>query len=316
MPLILRLLVLLAALCGASPALAACTVAGNSALTFAPGSTYDVREGRVNAVAGQAGFTCNGSLISLVSTNSARAQATSANGFTLRNGGASIPYRLSADTAGSWSFNGGATIDYFDPSLLSLLGILNAGSFAPPITATVTGAPNLPPGTYTDVVTMRWDWSVCHGVGLGGLCILGETGSATATITVTLTVSADCRVVAPNLSFGAAPLVSGFAPVRQAVAVDCSLGTAYAVAFSAGTSGVSRPWRSMKSGAGNALRYNIYRTDGTTIWDETTPLAAGTPGTGATTPLQLHSYVARIDPGQATPPAASYADTVSVIVTF
>ncbi|KQN94319.1 hypothetical protein ASE95_05660 [Sphingomonas sp. Leaf231] len=318
MSLIVRFIVLLGALLAASPALALCSVA-SGALTFTPRSTYDVRESRVDGVAGSAGFTCSGSLISIISSNRARATATSTNGFTLRSGGASIPYRLSADAAGNYALNGGATIDYFDPALLSLLGILNAGSFNPTINAAVTAAPNVPPGTYTDIVTIRWDYAICHGIGLGGLCILSETGTASAAITVTLVVSADCRIAAPNLSFGAAPLVSGFATVRQAVAVDCSLGTAYSVAFSSGGSGLSRPWRAMRNSAGKPLYYNLYRSDGTTIWDETSPLAAstlGVAGTGATTPLQLYGYVARIDPSQAAVGAGSYTDTVSVVVTF
>lgn len=296
---------------------AACTVSSANPVTFAPASSYDVRERTVAKVTGSAGFACNGSLISVVSTNTAQARATSASGFTLRSAaGNAIAYRLSADSAGSYSFNGGQTIDYFDPSLLSLLGILNGGTMTSPVYAALTASPNVPAGTYTDTVTLQWSWQVCHGIGVGGVCILSESGTGTSTVTVTLVVGTDCRISAPNLSFGSAPLATGFAAVTQAVAVDCTLGAAYTVAFSSGNKGSARPWRAMTSAAGDTLQYNIYRSDGTTIWDETTPLTSAVAGTGATAPAQLHTYVARINPAQATTPAGAYSDSISVIVAF
>jgi spore coat protein U-like protein len=314
---ITRFLIALALLIGwAASAEAACTVASFSPVTFGAASSYDVRESNVAKVMGSAGFTCNGSIISVVSSNTAQARATSANGFTLRNtAGNAIAYRLSADSAGSYSFNGGQTIDYFNPSLLSLLGILNGGTMISPVYAALTASPNVPAGTYTDTVTMQWSWQVCHGVGVGGVCVLSESGTATATVSITLVVGTDCRISAPNLSFGSAPLVTGFAPVSQAVAVDCTLGASYTVAFSSGSNGSARPWRAMTSSAGNSLQYNIYRSDGTTIWDETTPLTSAVAGTGGTTPT-LQTYVARINAAQVTPPPGAYTDNVSVIVTF
>ena len=150
---------------------------------------------------------------------------------------------------------------------------------------------------------------------MGGICIFQETGSETATVTVTLVVTQDCRIVAPPVAFGSAPLAGSFASVSQAVAVDCTKGTAYKVAFTTGSGGASRPWREMNDGAGRKLQYNLYRPDGTTIWDESNPLVASTAGTGATTPAQFYPYVARINPAQSVP-AGAYSDVVSVVVTF
>jgi spore coat protein U-like protein len=44
--------------------------------------------------------------------------------------------------------------------------------------------------------------------------------------------------------------------------------------------------------------------------------ANGGTGSGSTTPSQVQSYVAKVNPGQATPPAGTYTDTVNVIISF
>lgn len=320
MPVTLRpLLLVLAylALFAAGEARAACAVAPSSGMTFAPSSSYDVRAGSVAAVGAGAGFSCNGSIITLLGGARAEATVTSSNGFRLRGpGGDLIPYRLSADPGGAHPFTQGSTINYFNPALLSLLGILDAGRFSPSLYAAPLGGANVAAGTYTDTLTVRWSWFVCHGVGVGGVCLLGESGTGAATISVTLSVSADCRISAPDVSFGAAALASQFAPVTQAVAVDCTKGSAYSVGFTGGQAGAARPWRAMTDGRGNTLQYNIYRGDGVTIWDDLAATAGGAVGTGAVDPGRLHAYVARIDPDQPTPPAGRYEDRISVVISF
>lgn len=314
MPLIRLLAALFLTLSFTGAAHAACQT-GAATLSGGSASSYDVRGGQVPVFAGTAGFSCNGSILSVLSANSVRASATSLRGFRLVGpGGASVRYRLSADRDGSYPLSGGATVDYFDPALLRLLGILSYDNLTPPLFAALTEAANLAPGTYTDTVTIAWSWQVCRGIGLGGLCVLSESGTGTSVVTVTLVVTKDCRVSAPDLSFASAPLAAEFQPVRQSVAVDCSLNTPFAVSFTAGTSGASRPWRAMTGPRGARLEYNIYRPDGT-VWDEASPLAGGT-GTGALVPGQLQAYTARINPAQADPPAGTYSDTVSVVVTF
>ncbi|WP_245196743.1 Csu type fimbrial protein [Sphingomonas jejuensis] len=312
------LLAALLAVIGGTEARAACSVAPAGSLLFADSSTFDVREAKVAQVSGSGGLTCNGSVLTVISSDYARATATSANGFQLRSSsGVTLPYRLSADSGGTYSFNTTPTINYMNPALLSLLGILSQDSFRTPLFATLTGAGNVPAGVYEDTVTIVWNYTICRGVGALGVCVLAETGSnKTTTITVRVTVTKDCRVAANALEFGSAPLAGQFAPVSQAVLVDCSLGAAYTVSFSAGASGASRPWRAMSSGAGDRLEYNIYRPDGSTIWDEANPAPAAQVGTGAVVPGQVQAFVARINPAQPTPRAGRYTDTVSVVIGF
>jgi spore coat protein U-like protein len=319
---ILRALILALAMLVAGPAMAACTLAGAVAANFAGASSYTVRAGGVAPVAAPASLSCSGAIVSVFSGDEIRATTTSTNGFLLKANGIAdtIPYRLSADQAGSVAFTQGGSINYMDPSLLTLLGILNSSNFVPPVYAGLTASPNVPAGTYTDTVTIAWRWRVCRGVGvsLGGLqiCVLQDSGSGTTTLTVTLVVSKDCRVSAPALSFGAAPLASQFVSVTQPVVVDCTKNASFNVAFTAGRSGASRPWRTMRDDANNPLQYNIYRPDGTTIWDESNALIGAGTGTGSATPTIFVPYVAKINPAQPTPPAGSYTDQVSVVVTF
>jgi len=317
MSLIVRLLVALVALMISAPAAAAnCTVSASSNVNLGNQTSYAVLAGTVPAVSASAGLICSGALLNLLSADYARATASSANGFTLRNAsGDAIVYRLSADPNGTYNFSQGASVDYLNPQLLSLLG-LGGSDLSTPLYAKLTATPNLPAGTYTDTVTVTWQWSICRGIGALGACIVRETGTGTTLVTVVLTVTKDCRLTAPPVSFGSAPLVSRFAAVTQAVQIACTKGATYSVSFTAGSAGTARPWRTMSDGAGHTLRYNIYRPDGTTVWDESNPLTVTSSGTGAISPDQSQAYVAKIDTSQATPPAGSYADTISVLVTF
>ena len=305
---------LLLLLCSGT-AFAACTTT-SSTLTFAGSSSYDVRAGSVQQVSGPAGLTCTGASLSLLGGSSAKATITSANGFALVAGGADrIAYQVSADSNGTYAFTQGGTVDYTNSSLIAILG-LGASNFVPPVYARLMASPNVAEGTYTDTLTVQWDYNICNGLQVTFICLGYDSGKTTNTIIVTLSVSKDCRIDAPALDFGTAALVGQFAPVSQAVLVDCTKGATYKLSFSAGLSGSARPWRSMSDGAGHQLQYNIYRADGTTIWDESNPQTSASVGTGSSVPAQAPSYVAKINPAQSALPAGSYQDMVSVIVSF
>jgi len=318
MPLILARLafMVLVAFGFCTAANAACTSSSQS-LTFTSGSSYDVRSGSIADVSGSAGLSCTGSLLSVLGSGYARATMTSANGFKLGAGGSDlIPYQVSADPGGTYVFTQGGTIDYMNATLVSLLGLFSNNSFSAPLHGKITGTPNIAAGTYTDTLTIQWNYYICNGIQIGQLCVFYETGTRTVTVNVKLIVSQDCRISAPNVSFGSAALVSQFQSVSQAVLVDCTKDSSYKVSFSTGNSGSARPWRSMSDGAGHSLQYNLYRPDGATIWDDTNPQTSATLGAGGTTPNQLQSYVAKVNGSQVTPPAGSYSDTVSVVISF
>jgi len=309
-------LALLGFLCAASPAYAGCSTS-SSQLVFATSTSYDVRTAAVAQVAGSAGLSCTGSTLSLLGGSTAKATVTSANGFKLVAGGSdTLPYLVSADSGGTQAFTQGSTIDYMSPTLLSLLGIGSASNFNAPIYAKLVGGPNVAAGVYTDTLTVSWNYSICSGVQVGSVCVGYEANRVTTTIQVSITVSKDCRISAPSLSFGSAPLVTQFQPVTQSVLVDCTKGATYKVAFTSGRSGSARPWRTMTDGSGRSLQYNLYQSDGTTIWDESNPKPSASTGTGDTNPAQIQTYVARINSTQTTPAAGSYSDQLVVVVSF
>ena len=297
-------------------AYAACGTS-NGGASFADSSSYTVQSNGVGQVVTSAGFSCSGSLISVLGSNYAQATITSAGSWRLVGPtGDRIPYTVSADPGGTYSFAQYGTVNYMDPTLLSLLTNLNGGTFSPKIYLTVNGSANVAAGTYTDTLTVQWSWNICHGVNLLGICILGESGTGTSTIPVTIIVGKDCRITAPPVAFGPVSLISQFTEITQSVLVDCTKGATYKLGFTSGTSPSARPWRTMKDGAGRVIQYNLYRPDGTTIWDESNPLAASSPGEGNTVPALPFSYKAKVNPDQATPVAGHYSDNVSVVITF
>lgn len=314
---LIRILLAVAALVAFSPPAQAGCVTAAGAVTFAASSSYDVRNSAVPNASGSAGLACTGTLLSLLGGGYARATVTSDNGYKLKLGSDTISYQVAADPGFTQPFSTSTPqIDFMNASLLSLLGINNMNNFSAVFYARLTSAPNIPDGIYTDTLHVNWNYYICNGVQVGQLCALYETGNKNIDVTVTLTVSKDCKINAPNVNFGSAPLANGFGQVAQAVQVDCTKNATYKVAFTNGNSGTSRPWRTMSDGKGNSLQYNIYQADGTTIWDQTNPVTSGQTGTGSLTPSQMQSYIARMNPAQTTPPAGTYTDNVSVVISF
>jgi hypothetical protein len=138
----------------------------------------------------------------LFSGNYIRATYQSGNGLKLNPVSGTtpaIPYILSADPAGTVVAAQNGTIDYMQNNLLNLLGLLGGSSADLPfyVKPSASSAPAV--GTYTDRITIKWNWYLCQGVGLLGLCILGEDkGSGETVVDVTLTVTPKDIVVSTS----------------------------------------------------------------------------------------------------------------------
>ena len=114
-----------------------------------------MKSSSVANISGTGGRACTGSVLNVLGSGYARATMTSLNGFTLKSAsGGSIPFQIAADQNFSYPYSQGGTIDYYNASLLSLPNILNPNSLTPPLYAKLTGAPNIPAGTYTDTVNV------------------------------------------------------------------------------------------------------------------------------------------------------------------
>ena len=187
----LAYLVWVAAALTASPAIA-CTPSATLSDDAGSVSPAAIAAGKVPPIKLNAGLTCPNSVLVLLGSNYVKGKLNSANSFKLKRGdGATISYIASADTAATVPYAQNGTVDYMQNNLLDLLGLLSAGDATLPIFIKPVGGATPAPGTYTDTVTMTWDWYICQGIGALGLCVgTPLTGVAKkSVITVTLDVS-------------------------------------------------------------------------------------------------------------------------------
>ncbi|OLO04930.1 Csu type fimbrial protein [Salinicola socius] len=272
-----------------------------------------------------AGLRCPGSVLGLiVSGDRVNATLSSVNGGRLRNeAGDTIGYSIFADAAGQAPLTLGTAYNYYNSYILGLLGLLSGqAADIPMYFRTQPGtAANVSAGTYTDTLTVRWNWSICTGIGIGSLCLGRNSGNGTSVISLSLTVSPDCAINAPNLDFGSAPLIQGFDPVTQTISIRCTKGANYTVGISDGMH-ASGGQRRLEAG-GNYLRYELYQgVSSQARWGNQGSARRGSgqadiqPGNYDGLSWQGFTYRAEILPNQATPPPATYTDTLVVDVAF
>lgn len=262
------------------------------------------------------GFICSGSLLSLLSTNTVTGNLrSSANGIgnTARlynaSSGNYVPYTICTDSACSNTMNIGSSKVWSSTTLLGLLGLFNASDGSLPLYLKSEPGLNVAAGTYTDILTLNWNYSICF-IGIAGLCVYTE-GTATSTIMVTLDVKNDCKIdSAPDLNFGSASLPSSFGKISDAIGIRCTLNASYSINLTS-LNESSGNWRQMESASGaHFLQYQLFRSDGTP-WSVTNDLS--TSGTGE---IQRINYIAEVNPNQSNVPAGNYSDTVTVTVAY
>lgn len=161
--------------------------------------------------------------------------------------------------------------------------------------------------------------------GIVGAVLLASSGAQAATSTTTFdvgaTVADSCSVSATALAFGSIdPLVNKTTATDATSTIDvtCANGTTYDVGLDAGqASGATVTTRQMASGT-NLLNYALYSDSGRTAnWgntiDATTGDTVAGTGTGA---IQTLTVYGRVPSGQETAPTGTYADTITVTVTY
>lgn len=230
------MLVLLFCLAGCPAAQAACTSSSSSG-SFGTFSSFAVNSTAQN-VQTSSGFTCSGSALSLLSTNTATATlSTSANAAAgvprLYNAasGAYIPYTVCTDSGCSSTLTTGSSYTWSSTTLLGLLGLFNASDGTLPLYLKSTPGVNVPAGTYTDTLTLNWSYHICF-VGLLGLCVYTD-GTGTSVIQLSMIVQNDCAIdAAPDVDFGSAALPSEFSRLSSALGIRCTLNAAYTVDLS------------------------------------------------------------------------------------
>ena len=145
----------------------------------------------------------------------------------------------------------------------------------------------------------------------------GLAGTASGSLTVNATVTANCTVSTSAVNFGSVNTLSG-SPVDATggVTVTCTNGTGWTASSDVGSGGgATFASRKMASG-GNLLNYTLY-TDAarTNVWGDGTGSTATVTGTGSGVAQNFTIY-GRVPAGQTSAPAGSYSDTVAVTITY
>lgn len=312
-----RLPHLLLALAGALPlAGQACTMTETGGVL--PGvATQRVASGPTVTGTANFAFNCAGVVLALANgPPSLRGQIQAATtGLTLKNGAHQIPYQIFSNTGYSTGYTGGALV--VDLNGATLVGLLTSGSNTHvPLYIATTPGPNIPAGVYTDTVQVTWTYqNICEGlIGVLGICVgVANNGTSTRSVVISMTVSNDCTITAPPVSFGSAPLLAGFPTVSQNIGLQCSRNMVYTVGMSAGSHS-SGARRRMASGA-SRLAYDIFKADNT-VWGSAGTERANGPAPATGTSVQTIPYTARIYQDQANPPPGTYTDNVVVDVRF
>jgi len=307
----------------AGSAWALCSSVATTPAAFGTINSTLVRTTIQSASSTNSGLQCTGSLLSLLSASDHfYATITSSTSGLVGPTGDVIAYTLYADNSTSYPITRGVAFDFARNGILDLLGLLNGTTpKAVPLYMRTQVGSNVAAGLYQETLTIAWSWNYCSGIGAGSLCLGRDIGSGSQTMTVNLTVSNDCQITTPNISFGSAPVVAGFGTVSQSVSLSCTKGSAYTVGLNDGEN-VSGGRRRMKSSAGNYLAYDIFKSAGSVRWGSLTTARRASsdadvnPGNGTGTGSQVFNYNAKVYTDQATPPAASYLDNVILDVQF
>lgn len=320
----IRRLIYALLLCGALvsvPTYACNTYAGGS-VNLGNTNSLSLRTTQQQAAAG-AGLACPG-LLQVLAGAYVRVTLQNPGTLALQDGqGNQIPFQVFQDAGYNQALVAG------QPQQLGAINLLALGgnSTAIGLYFRTNPGPNVPAGTYTATITLRWDWAICtvgalnicawnRSPGLTQTCVLicgaptnWGTGSL-ATLTVTLVVSKACRVdTLPNVDFGANALISQFSAQQRTFAVTCTNTEGYTLSFDNGQN-YQAPWRRLTNGS-QFIRYNLYYSGSSLIWNAASPLTAS--GTGNS---QSFNYQAILDPGQANAPVGVYTDNVLLIINY
>jgi spore coat protein U-like protein len=140
-------------------------------------------------------------------------------------------------------------------------------------------------------------------------------GSAPTTLGVSMAITAGCTVTSSPVAFGSTSVLSSALTASGSLTVTCTNTTTYTVALGPGSGSGASVTNRLMTGSGSAtVSYALYRDSGyTQNWGQTagTDTGSGT-GSGSTQTLMVYAKVA----SQTSPAPDSYADTVSVTVSF
>ena len=141
---------------------------------------------------------------------------------------------------------------------------------------------------------------------------MSSGATSTSTFQVTATVASSCTVSATTLAFGNYTLAQ--LDGASSITATCTNGTTYTIGLDAGTfASATTSTRKMTGPSASGLSYSLYSDSGrTTNWGNVTGSWVSGTGTGAAQVLNVYGRI----PASQTASIGSYADTVTVTITF
>lgn len=305
---------------------AACSVVATSPASFGSVSSMSVLTTVQPSSTTNAGLSCTPLLLSVLGTGDhfIATVTGSTQGGMVGPTGDVIRYTLYANNTTTYPMTRGTPFDFGGSGgIAQSYGLVfGPGTKTLPLyLGSLTGS-NVAAGLYSENLSILWSWNYCSGINLIGICLGRDSGTNTATLTVSMLVTNDCQITTPPISFGSAPVVSGFSTVTGQASVNCTKGSAYTVGLSDGQHPVSTGGRRQMISGTNLLAYDIFVSAGSTRWGSVGAArrASGTadvnPGNGLGTGSQIFNYNAKIYTDQATPPGGTYLDNVILDVGF
>lgn len=151
------------------------------------------------------------------------------------------------------------------------------------------------------------------GAAIAAFAATPALAADTAELGISAEVSGVCNVTTSPVAFGAVDVTSGANDdATGGISVTCTSGTAWAAAADAGNgTGATVTDRKMMSGTG-LLNYALYTDSGRTTNFGGANTISGT-GSGS---AQASTVYGRVPSGQTTVPAGSYADSVTISLTY
>ncbi|GAA0850284.1 Csu type fimbrial protein [Cupriavidus pauculus] len=301
------------------PAWAVCTA---TAPSVAFGS-YSPVSGNSGDVQGVITVTCTGVAVSArvracinIGTGSG---GTSVSPRTLANGASTLNFNIYTDSARTQPWGSRSTGTAAPPVMLDFAALLGNGSASASYYAQLPASQTAATvGAYTSQFTgLNAEVTYIEYLLLPPDCSQLSSPSIPMTFTASANVISDCNISATPLDFGAVGLLAGNHDATSTLTVQCTQGAPYSIALNAGVgSGATVAARRMtRSGGTQMVAYQLFSdANRTQPWGDGTQGTTAVSGTGNGVARTITVY-GRV-PGQTTPQAGSYADTVTATITY
>ncbi len=252
--------------------------------------------------------TANTSVRVCLGINAGSAPSTVTNRLMV-NGASAVAYQISTSSGGpNWGdyLGGGNGVEANVAIPSSGLGTAVVTVFG-----RVTAGQNVPAGLHTSNLTLTGRQPSGNSP-----CInLTGTSFPNSGFAATVLIAGSCSIVANDLAFGARSSLASAVIASTAIGLTCTAGTPWTVKLDGGLIGgaVSNRRMGFNGIAPGVIGYQLFRDSARSqVWGDTAGSTVTGVGTGAASTLTVYGRV----PGQATPAAGNYHDTVTATVEY